>query len=444
MFYVTAKNNKNKHMKNIIQLILIMFVTISVAQQTPAPAQKESILITGATAHIGNGTVIENSAVGFENGKITFIGKASEANTSNYNQVIDASNKHVYPGFIALNSTLGLVEIDAVRATDDEDEVGSLLPHIRSLIAYNAESKIVESMRPNGVLMGQITPRGGRISGTSSVVQFDAWNWEDAAIKTDDAIHLNWPNSLKRGRPWRGEEPGLKPNEDYNNEINEVTSFLTEAKAYFSGDEKPRNLPFEATEGLFNGSKKLFIHVDGAREITDAINFGEKIGVQNMVIVGGDQADKVSNMLASKNIPVVIQRPHRLPSNNDENIKHTFMLASLLNKAGVLCGIDPSGGMERMNTRNLPFYAGTFAAYGLEKEKAVQLITENAAKIAGIDAFAGTITTGKDATLFISEGDALDMRTNIISNAFIQGRAISLETHQTELWHRYSNKYKQQ
>ncbi|MEL4307351.1 amidohydrolase family protein [Joostella sp. CR20] len=431
-------------MKHIIQLTFLLFASVVMAQQTPAPQQKESILITGATAHIGNGSIIENSAVGFKDGKITFVGNTSEATASEYNKVVDASGKHIYPGFIVLNSTLGLVEIDAVRATDDEDEVGSLLPHIRSLIAYNAESKVVESMRPNGVLMGQITPRGGRISGTSSVVQFDAWNWEDAAIKTDDAIHLNWPNSLKRGRPWRGEEPGLKPNTEYSEEINEVTSFLTEAKAYFAGDEKPRNLPFEATEGLFDGSKKLFIHVDGAREITDAINFGEKIGVQKMVIVGGDQADEVASLLASKNIPVVIQRPHRLPSNNDENIKHTFMLASILTEKGVLCGIDPSGDMERMNTRNLPFYAGTFAAYGLDKEKAVQLITENAAKIAGIDAFAGTLTTGKDATLFISEGDALDMRTNVISKAFIQGRDISLETHQTELWHRYSDKYKQQ
>jgi imidazolonepropionase-like amidohydrolase len=95
-----------------------------------------------------------------------------------------------------------------------------------------------------------------------------------------------------------------------------------------------------------------------------------------------------------------------------------------------------------MNTRNLPFYAGTFAAHGLDKEKAVQLLTGNAAKILGIDNFAGTIETGKDATLFISEGDALDMKSNRITHAFIQGRKISLESHQTKLWKRYSNKYK--
>ncbi|MCX2678502.1 amidohydrolase family protein [Galbibacter sp. EGI 63066] len=430
-------------MKKIIQITLVLLTYISFAQQTPAPAQSEFILITGATAHIGNGNVMENAAVGFIDGKITYVGSAGSINASEYNKVIDATGKHVYPGFIALNATLGLVEIDAVRATDDEDEVGTFIPHIRSLIAYNAESKVVESMRPNGVLMGQITPRGGRISGTSSIVQFDAWNWEDAAIKTDDGIYLNWPRTTKRGNPWRGEDPGIKPNKEYSSEVEEINNFLSAAKAYLQGDMNPRNLPHEATKGLFDGTQKLYIHTNGEREITDVVNFAEKIGISKVVIVGGDQADKVSKMLASKNIPVLLRRPHRLPSGEDENIKHTFMLASILDKAGVLTSIDVSGSMERMNTRNLPFYAGSFAAYGLEKEKAVKLITGNAAKIAGIDDTAGTLTVGKDATLFISEGDALDMRTNILSKAYIQGRDISLESHQTELWKRYSEKFNQ-
>jgi len=95
-----------------------------------------------------------------------------------------------------------------------------------------------------------------------------------------------------------------------------------------------------------------------------------------------------------------------------------------------------------MNTRNLPFYAGTFAAHGLNREDAVKLITSNPAKILGIDDAVGTLEVGKDATLFISEGDALDMRGNILTEAFIQGRNISLESHQTKLWKRYSDKYK--
>lgn len=411
------------------------------AQQTPATAQEGTVLITGAMAHIGNGEVIENSAIGFAEGKIVYVGSANGANASEFGEVIDATGKHVYPGFIALNTTLGLVEIDAVRASNDIEEVGHFLPNIRSIIAYNAESQVVESMRPNGVLQAQITPREGRISGTSSVVQLDAWNWEDAAIKTDDAIHMNWPNSLTRKRWWMGEGRGFKPNDKYAPEVEEIGAFIDQAKAYLKGTQSPRNLALEAMKGIFDGSQKLFVNVNGAKEITDMVRFMERHAIENVVIVGGEQADAVAGLLAEKKIPVIVSRPHRLPETDDAPIKKPFSLASELAKKGVLVSIDVSGQMERMNTRNLPFYAGTVAAYGMDKEKAVELITGNAARILGIDDFTGTLETGKDATLFISEGDALDMRTNQLSKAFIQGRDISLETHQTELWKRYSEKY---
>ncbi len=188
-------------------------------------------------------------------------------------KIIDAKGKHVYPGFIAPNSTLGLVEIDAVVQSDDEDELGELLPHVRSLIAYNAESQVVESMRPNGVLVGQITPRGGRISGTSSIVQFDAWNWEDAVLKEDDGLHINWPNSVRRGRWWEGEDPGIKPNDDYPKDLEELTSFFRNAKAYLAGPMEEANLPFQAMEDVFNGNKRIYIHADSEKEIIDVIAF---------------------------------------------------------------------------------------------------------------------------------------------------------------------------
>lgn len=428
-----------------LKYTIVAFITAGIglvqAQQTPAPAQKGPVLITGATAHIGNGETIENSAIGFADGKIVYVGPANGADETAFNQVINAEGKHVYPGFIALNSTLGLVEIDAVRATNDIGEVGHFLPNIRSLIAYNAESKVVESMRPNGVLQAQITPREGRISGTSSVVQLDAWNWEDAAVKTDDAVHMNWPNSLTRKRWWMGEGRGFKPNEKYGDEIEEIGAFFNQARAYLKGTQEPRNLALEAMKGIFDGSQKLYVNINGAKEISDMVRFMEAHQITHVVVVGGNQAATVATLLAEKEIPVIVSRPHRLPGTDDAPIKRPFTLASDLADKGVLVGIDVSGQMERMNTRNLPFYAGTVAAYGMDKEKAVQLITGNAARILGIDAFTGTLETGKDATLFISEGDALDMRTNKLSKAFIQGRDISLETHQTELWKRYSEKY---
>lgn len=423
--------------------ILLCCVSLGFAQQTPAPQQKEAFTIVGATAHIGDGTVIENSAIVVENGKIVACVDATKSKIAYKGQVINAEGKHVYPGFIAPNSTLGLQEIGSVRATNDTRELGQMLPHVRSLIAYNSESKIVESMRPNGVLVGQITPRGGTISGTSTIVQFDAWNWEDAAIKVDEGIHMNWPSSFRRGRWWMGEDPGLKPNKNYAKEVDDIQKFISASKAYLKGKKTTTNLPYEAMQGLYNGSQALYVHTDDEKGITDAVNFAKNNGISRLVIVGGYQAHKVADLLKANNVGVLAQRVHLTPEFDDDDYDYPYKLAKILVDKGVLVGLESSGQMERMNTRNLPFYAGTVAAHGLDKEEALKLITSNTAKILGIDKQLGTLEVGKDATLFISEGDALDMRTNIVSHAFINGRAISLETHQTKLWKRYKEKYNQ-
>jgi len=433
-------------MKNlyIIFIAVFSFTGGILAQQTPGSTQTEAVTITGATAHLGNGEVIENSIIIFENGKLTQVQDASTGNIQTRGKVINAEGKHVYPGFIAPNSTLGLVEISSVRATDDEEEVGEMLPHIRSLIAYNAESKIVESMRPNGVLIGQITPRGGTISGTSSIVQFDAWNWEDAVMKEDDGLHINWPNSFTRGRWWEGEPRGMKPNEDYSEEVQELTRFFKESKAYLAGDRNLVHLPFGSMENVFNGKKKVYIHVDGEKEILDALDFKTEQGLNDIVLVGANDAHKIADKIKAANVAVLAMRPHSTPNQDDEDYDFSYKNAKILFDAGILVALESSGSMETMNTRNLPFYAGTVAGTGMDKEDALKLITSNTAKILGIDDIAGTLEQGKDATLFISEGDALDMRGNVITNAWIQGREVSLESHQTELYERYSEKFKAQ
>jgi len=420
-------------------MLFFLCIGNSFAQQTPASKQTKAFSIEGATAHLGDGTEIDDSLIMFADGKITFVGSA-KMKIARQGTVINARGKHVYPGFIAVNSTLGLVEINSVKASSDEEELGTMNPHIRSLIAYNAESKVVETMRPNGILMGQITPRGGRISGTSSVVQFDAWNWEDAALKVDDGIHMNWPTSTTFR--W-GAGEGVKINENYSKNINELSDYLDAGKDYLKGSKSPKNLELEALKGLFDKTQKLYMHVNGEREITDAVHFAKKHGV-DLVIVGADEAHKVTDILVKNKIPVVIKRAHLIPGNNDDNYDKSYKTALHLVEKGITVTIGLEEGHVRMNDRNLPFNAGTFAAHGLDKEEAVKLITLNAAKILGIDNIVGSLTVGKDATLFISEGDALDMRGNILTEAFIQGRKLSLESHQTKLWKRYSNKYKNQ
>jgi len=423
-------------LKQITLATLVLVGITSIAQQTPGVDQKETITITGATAHLGNGDIIENSILVFENGKISAIG---DKTTAKQGREIKAAGKHIYPGFIAPAKALGLIEVNAVRASNDDDEIGDFIPNIRSLIAYNAESKVVESMRPNGVLLGQIAPQGGRISGTSSIVQFDAWNWEDAAIKVDDGIHLRWPNSFRRGRWWAGEPRGFQPNKNYDKQLNEIKAFIANSRAY-SNDSASKNESFNEMKGLFDGSKKLYVYADGEKEVIDAITSLKEAGIQSIVLVGGYEAHKIIPFLKQNDIPVLVQHTHSLPTKPDDDYDLPYKLPKLLVDGGLLVGLENSG-TSNFQTRNLPFYAGQIVGQGMDKENALQLITGNTAKILGIDASYGTLEVGKSATLFISEGDALDMRTNLLTHAFIDGREISLETHQTELWKRYEGKY---
>ena len=427
-------------MNKVISIIFILCVSILYSQQTPAPIQKNLIAIKGAKAHIGNGKTIDNSLIIFENGILNYVGDNIKKDLSNC-VVIKAFGKNVYPGFIIPNSTLGLIEIDAVRASDDVSEIGKWNPHIRSLIAYNTESRVVETMRPNGVLIAQITPRGGIISGRSSIVNLDAWNWEDAVIKTDDGIHMNWPNNYSYGRWWEGEDPGLKVNNEYYNTVNDIETYFSNAKAHLNKSNNKINLPFESMKDLFNNKTKLYIHVDDKKGIIDAVTLAKKHRINKITIVGGYESHKITDFLIKNNISVLLQRVHLRPEKNDEDYDLPYKLAKKLVDSGVTVGLEASGDMERMNSRNLPFYAGTTVAYGLSKEQALQLITLNTAKILGIDKNYGSLEVGKSATLFISDGDALDIRTNKLLNAFIDGREISLESHQTKLWKRYSKKY---
>jgi imidazolonepropionase-like amidohydrolase len=431
--------------KNIYRLLLLFCASVQInAQQIPAPKQSKSVLILNATAHLGNGKVIQNSAIGFKDGKLTLVADATTIRLAAgaYDTTIDATGKHVYPGFIAANSTLGLVEIDAVKSSNDEEEIGTINPNVRSIIAYNSESKVVETVRPNGVLMAQVTPRGGTISGTSSIVQLDAWSWKDAILKENDGIHLNFPSGFKRSGSWF--EPGvIEANKDYVKQVEEINTFLTNSKAYNQTTAKERNIVLEATKGLFEGTQTLYIHADEEKQIVDAIQLAVDHQIKKIVIVGGFEAYKSAEVLQKYNVGILLRRVHDMPTSADEDVNLPYKMAKILTDKGIVVGLENSGDHERMSVRNLPFLAGTCAAFGLDKEVAVQLITLNTAKLLGIDTSCGTLETGKDATLFISEGDALDMRTNKLTTAFIQGRTINLETFQSKLNDKFKAKYGQ-
>jgi len=407
---------------------------------SPAPAQSKPVVITGATIHVGNGQVISNGYIAFDKGKITAIGEGAPASTSGAD-VIDASGKQIYPGFICPVTTLGLVEVEeGARGTVDDVETGELNPNVRSIIAYNTDSKVIPTVRSNGILLVQPTPSGGLISGQSSVVQLDAWNWEDAAYKKDIAIHMNWPVLRPATRRRTQATPGVlqeTPEERNQKALDAIYSLFTQAKAYAEAKPSVINLRFESMKGLFDGSKKLFVDADGAKEITQVVAFTKKLGI-SLVIVGGKESYLVTDLLKSNNVPVILHETQTLPAREDDDVYLPYKLPKILQDAGVLYGLTGTGFWRQ---RNLPFEAGEACGYGLTKEQALSMITINNAKILGIDKTTGTLEVGKDANLFISKGDALDMITIDVQKAFIQGRDINLDNLHKQLYRKFAAKY---
>ena len=422
-------------MQHLLSLLALLLTGATYAQApTPAPAQSARTAITDATIHVGDGTVIEGGTVVFDAGKIESVGTAAAPAGST---IIDGRGGHVYPGFIAPNTKLGLVEIDAVRSTRDFAEVGSYNPSVRSIIAYNTESNITPTLKTNGILLAQITPQGGRISGLSSVVQLDAWNWEDATIATDQGLHVNWPSRYRRN--WRAGT--YEKNKDYEEQVRELRAFMDEAVAYSKkGETETTNLRFAALGPVFGGERKLYLHAQRAQDIMDAVLFGKSYGA-DVVLVGGRDSWLVTEFLKAQDVPVILGATQALPYRGDEDIDQPFKTPAQLHTAGIDFCLGMEGAWEQ---RNLLFQAGQAVAFGLDYEQAVAALTSNAARILGVDDQVGTLRPGQSATLFLSTGDALDPIGTNVTHAFIDGRAISVETRQKALYRKYRGKYEQE
>jgi len=410
---------------------------------TPAPPQARPVLITGATLHVGNGLVVPNAAVAFAKGRLTYAGPAAgfTADKAAY-ETIDAAGQQLYPGLILPNTTLGLTEVESIRATVDEEEVGPLNPNVRALIAYNTDSDILPTVRTNGVLLAQPTPRGSLLAGQSSVVQLDAWNWQDAVVRADDGQHLTWPAMIFRLSPAEDAAILDKRQQVRATQLRDLEQLFSEASAYRQLPAgRPENLRLAALAGIFDGSKTLYLHADYGKEIIEAVHFARRLGVQKIAVVGARDAWMVLDFLKQNDVSVVVSRIHALPRREADDYDQPYKLPAQLQAAGIRFCLDYQGSQETAGSRNLAFIAGTAAAFGLTKEQALTAVTLTTAQIMGIDKDYGTLEAGKSATLVLSRGDLLDMRTNAVSRAFIDGRSISLESKQTYLEKKFRSKY---
>ncbi len=440
-------------MKKIIYTLtaLIALGSFAKAQESVYPAKeyKGLLFITNGTVHVGNGTVIENATIKVSNGKIVEVG-TNIAIPADDVQVFSAKGKQVYPGLILSSSDLGLKEIsNGVRASNDLAEIGEINSDIRSITAYNADSRVINILKGNGILLASVNPEGGIISGSSSVVQLDAWNWEDASYKMDAGIHLNMPSFIARfgrrggggggfGRGAAGGEP-VDPSKVALEKVEELKNFFREAKAYNAETNHTNtNLKLAAVKGLFEKKQKLFVHADQLKQMLVAIDFVKEFGF-DVVIVGGSESFQIADLLKSANIAVILGDEHSLPATEDDDIDQPYKTPAALQKAGVLYSLNDNSDNTRY--RNVSYNAGTAATYGITKEEALTAITLSAAKILGVDDKTGSIEVGKDANIIISTGDILDMKSSTVEMAFIQGRKVSLENKQTQLYDRYKTKY---
>jgi imidazolonepropionase-like amidohydrolase len=428
--------------RNTAFFIFSFLLSTSLWGQNPAPGRlsNKPLLIVNAEIHDGQGNRIPKGYVRVEGKKITATGQWDPATFTPPNpaetEILDANGMHLYPGFILLNTPLGLSEIDAVRATNDFNESGDDNPGARALVAYNTDSDIIPTLRLNGVLTAQISPRGNRIRGKSSVVQLDAWNWEDAVIKEDDGLHLSWPSRYQSTGWWA--EPGVvERKKEYQNEREVISQWFTDARIYKEKPSPTYNSHLAGLATVLSGETTLYIHAKFASDIVTALKFVQSQKLKKVVLVTGSQVLQVLPLVKSMGIPVVVTRVHSLPVRPEDPVHLPMETPVRLIQEGILCALDYSGDMEIMGARNLGFLAGTCMGYGLTEDQALKLISSNPAKILGLENQTGSIKPGLEATFFISNGPALNMTTQDLRHAWIQGRKISLESKQTHLYSKY-------
>ncbi len=437
-----------KKLFNLVMLMMAAVASFAQANVLPAPAQKGVMYVKNVTIHVGNGTVIENGVIVVRDGKIEKVGKdiVVPADATN---VVDGQGKQVYPGLILPSSSLGLVEISSIRASNDAREIGDMNPNVRSIVAYNTDSKVINTLRSNGILAANIIPQGSFLAGSSSVVQLDAWNWQDASLKTDGGMHLYMPSLMPRpsfGRRGGGGAPGgpnpgaeSDPVKEGIQQLENLKGFFREAKAYLAAPTHEEvNLKFESVKELLAKKQKFYVHANTVKQMLVALDFVKEFGF-DLVLVGASESWQIAPLLKQHNVSVILQQMHSLPTTTDDDVDQPYKAAAALQKAGVLFAISDDDSQTR--GRNLAFNAGTAVTYGLDKEQAIAAITLNAAKLMGVADKTGSIEVGKDANFIISSGDILDMATSNVTDAFIQGRKVNLDDKQKQLNDRFEQKY---
>ena len=407
--------------------------------QIPGTPQSQPILITNAIVHTVDGDTISGGSVLLKKGKIAAVGKSVTAPRKLIE--VDAEGKHVYPGLIEPLTDLGLREINAVDATDDSREFGNMNPNALAINAVNPDSELIPVARANGVLFAMAAPQGRWLRGQSALIQLDGWTPGEMTVVARAGLYVDW--SYIEPTASTAKERVEKRDERRK----EFEEMLEKAALYREGrldfpETTPTDLRLQSLIDVIDGKLPLIAEADEQVEIESAVAFAEKHKLRLIIFGGYDAADS-ADLLREYEVPVIIGGVHRLPMRRNDAYDAPFTLAKRLAEAKVRFCIGGAGAGAPNGAaaaRNLPYHAATAAAFGLSKEDAVRAITLSAAEILGVGKQIGSISKGKDATLFIADGDILEGTTNV-THAWIQGRVVDLNSRHTMLYEKYQRKY---
>lgn len=409
------------------------------AVPNPAPPQERAIALVGGTIHSVEGPEIPNGTIVFTDGKITALG--ASVTVPGDAERIDVTGKHVYPSLIDASTNIGLTEISSVRATNDASEVGSINPNVKAQVAVNPESEIIPVTRSNGVLIVLSSPSGGVISGTSALLRLDGWTWEDLTHTAPVAMHLNWPR-MRPFSAWWNQDSDETQLERRDTQLNAVRQAFADARAYMSakkaGSQVEYDSRWEAMTPVLVGQVPVIVEADDIQQIQAVVAFAESEKIK-IIIRGGYDAPLCADLLKKNDIPVIVDGIHRLPTRDDDAYDTPFTIPDRLRSAGVKFCITGGGGAS--NVRNLPYHAATAVSFGLPREEALKAITLYPAQILGVVDHLGSLAVGKDATLFVADGDILKIPSHV-ERAYIDGRMIDLSDKQKVLWEKYKEKYR--
>lgn len=428
----------NMKMLSVSSLLVLLSAGAAAHDMVPGKAQTAPVLLKGLTVHTVTNGVQENTDVLFEQGKITAIGQGLNAPANA--QVLELQGKHLYPGLIAVANQLGLIEIEAVRSTNDTTEVTQTNPDLRAKVAFNADSEVIPTIRSNGFSYSLIYPDGEMLMGQSALVQLDAWNYLDATISDKTGLHVKWPNAGSQSSRWnpRPPEEVRKTNQQ---RLEQLHQHFKNAKAYYDAEQAGLNRGvdsrWQAMIPVFKGELPLFVHADDERQIRQAIALAKEYNLK-LNIVGGRDSWRMAEELATAQVDVVFTAPYGLPTRVDEAYNQAFRTPAVLAEAGVNFALSLDGYWD---TRNVVYAAGQATAFGLAPEQALRSVTINAAKIAGVADKIGSIEVGKAASLVVSDGDIFDYLTHSVRYMWIDGRAVDLNNRNKQLHDKYEQRY---